>query len=192
MDQLTEEIESVSFVAREVMVYQVPPRTSAQGYKAAEWDVEKFMWKGRLRIIQVGARCDIRLEDPNTGELFAQATYASPWTQVEPVLDSSRYFVLRVEGDGGQRAYIGMGFLERSESFDFQVALQAVAKRATQPDDEDEPKNRAPPKDYSLKEGQTFSIKLPGRDKPAAPKPSASEGGGLFSLPPPPPPGRRR
>ncbi|GMK57479.1 hypothetical protein CspeluHIS016_0403130 [Cutaneotrichosporon spelunceum] len=193
MDQLTEEIESVSFVAREVMVYQVPPRTSAQGYKAAEWDVEKFLWKGRLRVIEVGTRCDLRLEDPNTGELFAQATYASPWTQVEPVLDSSRYFVLRVEGDGGQRAYIGMGFLERSESFDFQVALQAVAKRASQPTEtEDKPKDRAPPKDYSLKEGQTFSIKLPGRDKPAAPKPAASEGSGLFSLPPPPPPGRRR
>lgn len=43
-------------------MYQVPPRTSAQGYKAAEWDVEKFLWKGRLRVIEVGARCDIRLE----------------------------------------------------------------------------------------------------------------------------------
>lgn len=43
-------------------MYQVPPRTSAQGYKAAEWDVEKFLWKGRLRVIEVGVRCDIRLE----------------------------------------------------------------------------------------------------------------------------------
>lgn len=67
-----------------------------------------------------------------------------------------------------------------------------MAKRASQPDEPEEtPENRAPPKDYSLKEGQTFSIKLPGRDKPAAPKPAAG-GGGLFSLPPPPPPGRRR
>jgi len=64
-------------------------------------------------------------QDASTGELFAQVTYASPWNQVEPVLDSSRYFVLRVEGDGGKRAYIGMGFAERGDAFDFQVSLIA-------------------------------------------------------------------
>jgi hypothetical protein len=61
-------------------------------------------------------------QDSSTGELFAQVTYATPWSQVEPVLDSSRYFVLRVEGDGGKRAYIGMGFAERGDAFDFQVS----------------------------------------------------------------------
>jgi hypothetical protein len=30
--------------------------------------------------------------------------------------------VLRVEGDGGKRAYIGMGFAERGDAFDFQVS----------------------------------------------------------------------
>ncbi|TXT15560.1 hypothetical protein VHUM_00063 [Vanrija humicola] len=200
MDSLTDDIESILFIAREVMVYRVPPRTSASGYKAADWNVEEFLWKGRLRVIEVGSRCDIRLEDATTGELFAQTVYSSPWTQVEPVLDSSRYFVLRVEGDGGKRAYIGMGFLERSESFDFQVALQSVTKRASAPPEreDDEPaKPAAPPKDYSLKEGQTFSIKLPGREARKSPAPAANNngggaGGGLFSLPPPPPPGRRK
>ena len=86
--------------------------------------------------MEIGDRCDIRLEvslykeekgvadrkDSSTGELFAQVSYASPWNQVEPVLDSSRYFVLRVEGDGGKRAYIGMGFAERGDAFDFQVS----------------------------------------------------------------------
>ena len=31
--------------------------------------------------------------------------------------------MLRVEGDGGKRAYIGMGFQERGEAFDFQASL---------------------------------------------------------------------
>jgi hypothetical protein len=99
MDTLTDEIESILYIAREVMgmsdllssapgtqgtqirafawhgfrralsrsttnlvVYQVPPRTAASGYKAADWDVEQFMWKGRMRVIEIGERCEIRLE----------------------------------------------------------------------------------------------------------------------------------
>lgn len=104
--------------------------------------MEQFIWKGRLRVLEIGDRCDIRLEvshegresealadrkDASTGELFAQVSYASPWNQVEPVLDSSRYFVLRVEGDGGKRAYIGMGFAERGDAFDFQVSSSILA-----------------------------------------------------------------
>ncbi|WVQ94193.1 hypothetical protein IAU59_001271 [Kwoniella sp. CBS 9459] len=215
MDSLSDEIESVLFIAREVMVYQVPPRTTTAGYRATDWNVESFLWKGRLRVMEIGTRCEIRLEDSNTGELFAQVNYATPWSMVEPVLDSSRYFVLRVEGEGGKRAYIGIGFQERGEAFDFQVALQAFVKRvnpstsSSDPSDPSSssgpPKPAAPPKDYSLKEGQTFTIKIPGREggsggsggsgskKPSSSSSSSSSGGGgLFALPPPPPPGRKR
>ncbi|OCF34869.1 adaptin ear-binding coat-associated protein 2 [Kwoniella heveanensis BCC8398] len=217
MDSLSDEIESVLFIAREVMVYQVPPRTTTAGYRAADWNVESFLWKGRLRVMEIGTRCEIRLEDSSTGELFAQVTYATPWSMVEPVLDSSRYFVLRVEGEGGKRAYIGIGFQERGEAFDFQVALQAFVKRSnpSSTSDPSDPsgsssggpsKPAAPPKDYSLKEGQTFTIKIPGREGGAGAGGSGSKksygsdtpssggggGGGLFALPPPPPPGRKR
>ena len=52
--------------------------------------------------------------------VFAKADYDPAKPSVEAVLDSSRYFVVRVEDSGsGRRAYIGMGFLERTDSFDF-------------------------------------------------------------------------
>jgi hypothetical protein len=50
--------------------------------------------------------------------VFAKAPYDPAKPPVEAVLDSSRYFVIRVE-DAGRKAYIGLGFAERSDSFDF-------------------------------------------------------------------------
>ncbi|CAG8765633.1 36036_t:CDS:2, partial [Racocetra persica] len=159
-----EEYESVLLVLRECYVYKIPPRTSSREYRAAEWgDMEAFLWKGRLRIMAVGEKCFIRLEDGSTGELFAQCLYDPDTNSVEPVRDSSRYFVLRIENTDGRRAFIGIGFQERSEAFDFQVTLQDHIKHLKA---EKEAAERAkisaltPKKDYSLKEGQTISINL--------------------------------
>ena len=72
------EYETVLFVARECFVYRVPPRSSTAGYKAGEWgDMEAFLWKGRLRIMESSnsPTCSIRLEDGDTGELFAECPY---------------------------------------------------------------------------------------------------------------------
>ena len=43
---------------------------------------------------------------------------------MEKVLDSSRYFVLRIEDGSGRAAFIGMGFNERNDAFDFTAAIQ--------------------------------------------------------------------
>ena len=53
---------------------------------------------------------------------------------IEPVLDSSRYFVMRIEKDR-KKAYIGIGFQERSEALDFKIALQEYKKYLDEPED---------------------------------------------------------
>ncbi|KZT09789.1 adaptin ear-binding coat-associated protein 1 NECAP-1 [Laetiporus sulphureus 93-53] len=169
-----DEIESVLYIGREVSVFKIPPLKKNEGHRAQEWgDLAAPLWKGRLRIIERSTGVSIQFEDPNTGELFAKADYDPAKPSVEAVLDSSRYFVVRVEDDG-RRAYIGMGFLERTDSFDFNVTLQDYTKRwrarmnPSEPGSEDSPSPHVPAgpkKDYSLKEGQTFSINIPGRTK---------------------------
>jgi len=201
-----EEIESILFVCREVNVYKIPPRASNEGCRAQDWgDLAEPLWKGRMRIIEKSSGVTINLEDGTTGEIFALAPYGK--AVVEAVLDSSRYFVLRVE-DNGRKAYIGIGFAERTESFDFNVALQDYDKRqrallAGPTADADKPSPHipaGPKKDFSLKEGQTFTISIPGKsggilgaNKASSNNSSSSDiSGGAFPLLPPPPSAPKR
>uniref|UniRef100_A0A2N9I1Y5 NECAP PHear domain-containing protein n=1 Tax=Fagus sylvatica TaxID=28930 RepID=A0A2N9I1Y5_FAGSY len=68
------------------------------------------IWAGRLRVVSCKARCEIRLEDPGWGDLFAACFVQSDQPReaaVETVLDSSRYFVLRIEdGRGSTRSWV--------------------------------------------------------------------------------------
>jgi hypothetical protein len=91
-----DDYETVLLVIKEVMVYKIPPRTTARGYRAAEWDVNAFLWTGRLRIVAYKQQATILLEDSQTGELFASSPYDPEANTVEQVTDSSRYFVIRI------------------------------------------------------------------------------------------------
>ncbi|KAF9792826.1 hypothetical protein BJ322DRAFT_1031572 [Thelephora terrestris] len=207
MEAFEEEIESILYMCREVSVFKIPPLKKNEGHRAQEWgDLGNPLWKGRMRIIEKGAGVTIKLEDPTTG-VFANAPYDPAKPSVEGVLDSSRYFVVRVE-DGGRKAYIGMGFLERSDSFDFNVALQDYTKRwrarMNPPEAEELTPSphlpAGPKKDFSLKDGQTFTITIPGKTKSTqsnalpdlfgSTSSNTSGGGasgGAFPLLPPPP-----
>ncbi|KAI8351219.1 adaptin ear-binding coat-associated protein 1 [Choanephora cucurbitarum] len=190
---MDEDYESVLLIIRECYVYKIPPRTAARGYRAAEWGdlATAHLWKGRLRVIAKGNKCEIRMEDNSTGETFAVCPYDPQSNSVEAVLDSSRYFVLKIESEG-RHAFIGMGFQERSDAFDFNVTLQDFVKQLRAEKDAAERANHVdttPKKDYSLKEGQTINITIGNvgakrtRQKPATP----SGNGGLVPLLPPPP-----
>ncbi|XP_058992360.1 adaptin ear-binding coat-associated protein 2 isoform X5 [Mustela lutreola] len=181
------EYESVLCVKPEVHVYRIPPRATNRGYRAAEWQLDQPSWSGRLRITAKGQVAYIKLEDRTSGELFAQAPVDQfPGTAVESVTDSSRYFVIRIEDGNGRRAFIGIGFVDRGDAFDFNVALQdhfkwvkqqcEFAKQAQNPD-------QGPKLDLGFKEGQTIKLNIaegplyPGRNPglPRLPPPTSGE-----------------
>jgi hypothetical protein len=127
--------------------------------RAADWNLANPDWKGRLRIVVVNSECLIKLED-RSGELFASCPVDSfPGLAVEPVSDSSRYFVVRLKDPSGRHAFVGLGFQDRGDAFDLNVTLSdhfksiskemEIAKEVTNPQ---------PTVDYSLRAGEKISI----------------------------------
>ncbi|KAH9309852.1 hypothetical protein KI387_037763, partial [Taxus chinensis] len=145
----------------------IPPRKSSASYRADEWNVNKWAWEGALRVVSKGEECMVKLEDKNTGELYAQAfVRRGQPLPVEPVIDSSRYFALCIEENFGERtrhAFIGIGFRERPEAYDFQAALYDHVKYLNKKQAAEEMEQQYQTKasvDYSLKEGQTIKLQL--------------------------------
>lgn len=220
----TDAIQRVLFIASSVHVYSIPPATSTKGYLAASWtgsgSTARQIFTARLRVIETAipnasnsnetVKTDVVLEDPSNGQLFAAAPYTDVGA-VEQVLDSSRFFAVRVVGEGGRKAVLGIGFEERSEAIDFGIALQEVRKFQGANKENAAPgrkKATGKPtvaekgpekKDFSLKEGQTIHIDIgnkPGRRREgrvetadtyiAPPSGGFLENGAMSFLPPPP------
>lgn len=144
-------------------------------------------------------KADIVLEDPKTGDLFAAAPYTTE-AAVQQALDSSRFFAVRVVGEGGMRATLGIGFEERSEAFDFSIALgdvrkvlglDAAGQGAKAIPKGAKPAVQEPRKDFSLKQGETIHVELGGRGRRVRESSANQASAGanntaLFSIQPPP------
>ena len=200
-----EDIECLLWTCKECYVYQIPPLKNESGHRANDWDVNKWLWSGALKVTATGSLLKIILYDPATGALFATCPVAAHGNKaVDQVIDSSRYFVLRLDDGKGRHAFIGMGFRDRSYAYDFNATMQDHWDGVRRGKDADEQAKlmaeRAasePMRDLSLKEGEklNISINVPGAgSKPRAARPKVE--GGAFSLPgkpgmlaPPPKPG---
>ncbi|EFO24807.1 adaptin ear-binding coat-associated protein 1 [Loa loa] len=190
---MAEEYESVCLVKSEVFVYRIPPLTSNRGHKAADWKLDEPDWTGRMRLVAVGNKLELRLEDKVSGQLFAKCPIDEyPGLSIEPVLDSSRYFVVRLKNDNGQTAFIGLGFADRSDSFDLNVALQEHFKYIEKSAELcKEQMNDQPKLDLGFKKGQTITInfgkKTTNPQQARVSSSDASSNCGSFPLLPPPP-----
>ncbi|KAL9070002.1 MAG: hypothetical protein Q9161_005175 [Pseudevernia consocians] len=211
-------IQRVLFIASAVHIYNIPPLTSNKGYTASAWTAEnnkRQIFTARLRAIETAVplpkdageslSTEILLEDPSTGDLFAKAPYTDAGA-VEAVLDSSRFFAVRVVGDGGMKATLGIGFEERGEAIDFGICLQECRKvlgLETPSEKKSAAKAKAEAevkKDYGLKEGQTIMVDIgrKGRRKAGDDDDDGAVAGGsgggessLFSIKPPPGPSEK-
>eukprot|EP00890_Picochlorum_soloecismus_P002287 jgi/Picsp_1/3059/NSC_01281-R1_non-intrinsic abc protein 4 len=120
------------FVCREVGLFSIPPR-SARGHVSGSWRIEDRIFSGVCRIVEnsLNNLCEVRIEDSDSGQLFALCPIHEGQKDiaVEPAVDSSRNFAVRIEDPESKRhAFVGLNFSERAHAFDFNVALSDYEK----------------------------------------------------------------
>jgi len=170
-----------------IFVFKVPPLKGGRGFRAKEWD-QTPIWTGRLRIVAQGTKCAILLEHIDNTGLFATCPIKSAKT-VEQVVDSSRYYVLRIESSKGKAAIIGIGFEQRSQAFDFKAAIQDFQ---TQEKAEEQMAaiDSSIQIDYSLPADGKIQVNLVGKMRAKMDKENKDDedddGGDPFSFAPPP------
>mmetsp|Transcript_84872 Transcript_84872/g.240509 ORF Transcript_84872/g.240509 Transcript_84872/m.240509 type:complete len:380 (+) Transcript_84872:60-1199(+) len=183
-----EELEYTLLNKRDVLVYQIPPASSSAGHKADDW--KKCIWRGRCRIVGKGQDLSIKLLDASSGQLFAQCTVpkGDHPQYVERVIDSSRYFVLKI-ANGQRHAFIGLGFEDRNDAFDFSCTLNDFKSTFVDKEAEIAPQDSSPARDLSLKEGQKITIKINGMEGRTRRRedPPADAGAGFAGILAPPP-----
>jgi adaptin ear-binding coat-associated protein 1/2 len=154
-----EVIERVRCSIPDTHVFKLPTRKSAGGWRGADWDQE--VWQGTLKVVERGPLTVILLLDrAPPHKLFAVCPVKEG--AVDRCVDSSRYFVLRVENANGRHMFIGMAFNERNDAFDFNTALEDSRREKEQ---EVNPQSSSllgddTPKDYSIKDGQKIHISV--------------------------------
>ncbi|KAF2218636.1 adaptin ear-binding coat-associated protein 2 [Elsinoe ampelina] len=193
----------VLFTCSKVHVYAIPPLTSSRGFQAGPWTAPprptaKQIFTARVRVIEVSVdsklKCNIVLEDPNTGDLFAAAPYTSREV-VQAATDSSRFFAVRVVGDGGMKATLGIGFEERSDAVDFGIALADERKvmgmegpgQGTKAATQEKKPIQEIKRDWGLKDGESLVVEIGGKGRKVRDTTDKVEDNkALFSIAPPP------
>ena len=160
-------------------VFKIPARSSAAGHRAADWPTEP-QWTGKVKVVAKGKMAAVFLLNKDDNKVFAYCPVTDD-AAVERVVDSGRYFVLRITNPQGRHAFIGIAFNERNDAFDFNVAL---SEHKTSVERQEKPVEVAANLgNLTLGEGQKIKLKgLAG----GTTKEKKAGGGGAFVLAPPP------
>jgi hypothetical protein len=124
----------------ECFVYKIPALRTSEGHRAEDWKLEDPLFTGGLRVYQRGETLRIIIYrilplslqpvDESPFIIFAESFIHIDSSErdmlrfVDGVIDSSRYFVLKIKDPHSDRStYIGIGFRERDTAFEFKNCL---------------------------------------------------------------------
>ncbi|KAL7537990.1 hypothetical protein ACHAXR_009425 [Thalassiosira sp. AJA248-18] len=184
-------IERVRLKIPNAHVFKLPPKPSSGGWRGADW--RDKVWQGTLKVVERGEETAVLLVDANEERnIFAVCPIrhnidgkntSAVGNGIDRCIDSSRYFVLRIQNAQGRHMFIGLAFNERNDAFDFNTALEDSRR-------EKELERKAAlgissvvkGVDYGMKEGEKIRVSIPtvmsGDDDVSSPASSGSGGGG--------------
>ncbi|KAL9180247.1 hypothetical protein ACHAXT_008217 [Thalassiosira profunda] len=208
----------------ECFVYRIPPMRSADGHRAEDWNLAKPLATCSTQIVRRDNDLCINImaERPKPGApagavesyLFAQSAiqvdFSDPSHKIEhwvnPVVDSSRYFAVRIkDSKTGREAFVGVGFRERTDATNFRMSIEDYINSLRREEkaaelhkqfemqamsDSDDEKLPLPKSSLSLKEGEKIHVTIKGkRGGSVSPKVKKNTLGLAGLKKPPPPPG---
>lgn len=125
--QSLKDLETVEYVRckiRDCHILKVPSVKSVPGWSATELTEE--IWQGTVKVVDRGTFSGVVFLDRATDEPVAVCPLED---EVERCTDSSRYFILKVKNAAdGKVSRVGLAFNERTQAFDFNVALATSRK----------------------------------------------------------------
>lgn len=161
-------IERVRLKITNAHVFKLPPNPSSGGWRGADW--RDKVWQGTLKVVERAEETAVLLVDSQEERnIFAVCPIRhnvdgknNIGNGVDRCIDSSRYFVLRIQNAQGRRMLIGLAFNERNDAFDFNTALEDSRREK-----EGEKKaalsmsSTAKGVDYKMKEGEKIHVSIP-------------------------------
>lgn len=162
-------IERVRVTIKHAHVFKLPTRqTVSVGWRGADW--KEKVWQGTVKVVERNDMTAVLLvnTDGTTGASTIFAVCPIQQGAVERCIDSSRYFVLRIENETGRHMFIGVAFNERNDAFDFNTALEdsrlereKELEAQTNAGVSSYSNDHQPAKDYSLKKGEKIHVAFP-------------------------------
>lgn len=112
-------------------MYRIPALKNAGGHRADDWNLAEPLQTCSLLVERRGDQLVLDFLTDGGSKLFCQsivdcsADSGQPLQHwLEQVVDSSRYFTLKITGQGGREALIGFGFRDRDQATDLRESMQ--------------------------------------------------------------------